>query len=129
MFTMIGLYFIFSNTIIRAISNLDNGGFVMVAINRTILNPIFYFVFILSTVSSVYLCFHGTDLECIAGIVFFIGTFLVTVIKNVPLNNHLLASLNKAEHHEVWLKYQTNWKNWNHLRAFSAFSSGCLLLI
>ena len=128
MFLMIGLYFIFSNTIVRALAQLDNGASVMIEINKQILNPVFLTCFVGSAFAAVYFAIWGTTLELIAGSIFFIGTFLVTAVFNVPLNNKLRDASNQLGSN-VWQLYLSQWVIWNHVRTVSALSSGFLLLL
>lgn len=128
MITMIGLYFIFSNTIIPALSNADKGADVMVLINKKILNPLFLGCFFSSGVGSLSLFFLSSGLTSAAGIVFFIGTVAVTVVFNVPLNNKL-KDASKPELSTVWNEYLSKWVIWNHVRTACGVVSGLLLCI
>ena len=76
MITMVGLYFIFSNTIVRTLTTLESGAMVMVEINKSILNPVFMGFFILSGIAGLYFFVFTEGLLAIAGLVFFIGTTL-----------------------------------------------------
>lgn len=128
MITMIGLYFIFSNTIMHALSISDNGADVMVLINKQILNPLFLGCFIISGFGSLSLFFLSSGLTSAAGIVFFIGTVAVTVVFNVPLNNKL-KDASKSELRAVWKEYLSKWVIWNHLRTACAIIAGLLLCV
>lgn len=129
MVTMIGLYFIFSNTVMQSLRSMDNGADVMVKINQQILNPVFMATFIVSGISAIYFIFAGKGALIAGGIIFFIGTTLVTMIKNVPLNNALLATADALSRHEVWNKYLDKWVFWNHVRTVSALVSGFILVL
>ncbi|MDT0593726.1 DUF1772 domain-containing protein [Glaciecola petra] len=128
MITMIGLYFIFSNTIMHALSSVDNGAEVMVIINKKILNPLFLGCFFLSGVGSLSLFFLSSGLTSAAGIVFFIGTVAVTVVFNVPLNDKL-KDAQKTEIKGVWKDYLSKWVVWNHVRTGCGVVSGLLLCL
>ncbi len=55
------------------------------------------------------------------GILYFVGTFLVTVLGNVPLNNVLeKVQPTDANAAETWNGYLRRWTNWNQLRTASA---------
>lgn len=129
---MAGIYLIFSNTIMLSLKAFDNSAMVMVRINKIILNPIFKFIFFFSAVSSGYLAFLGEDLHVmyrVGCLIFFINTFLVTLFKNVPLNNKLLEAIeydNKTID-EVWNMYLVSWVKWNHVRTVSALLASCLV--
>ncbi len=129
MMIMVGIYLIFSNTIMASLKQFDNGAQVMVTINKVILNPLFMACFIISGVAAVYFVFRGGTLENIAGLLFFIGTTLVTVVKNVPLNNLLRDTSGKPDLGLVWRGYLHKWLFWNHIRSYSAVASSFLMLL
>lgn len=128
MVSMIGIYAIFSNTVMYSLTRFTNGSAVMVDINRQILNKGFLGAFWLSTVGSFYFVFTGELLESIAGAIFFIGTFVVTLLKNVPMNNKLLSDSQGSEPEKFWHVYQQKWLLWNHVRSISAIVAGTLLM-
>lgn len=123
---MAGIYFIFSNTIIPALKQHANGAVVMVSINKTILNPFFMACFWGSAGFSLYLALFGSGWQTIAGMVFFAGTFLPTLFRNVPLNNKLLAAA-EEDLDAVWQLYLRHWVRWNHIRTICS-SLACLFL-
>ena len=129
MILMVGLYFTFSNTVMASLKGFENGVDVMVELNKVILNPLFMTCFIGSGISSAYLAVTGTGLVAISGAVFFIGTTLVTVIKNVPLNNKLLNATEAISRQQVWREYLQKWVFWNHIRTASAVLSAFLLVV
>ena len=53
-----------------------------------------------------------------------IGTVLVTMVFNVPLNN-ALAAVDPAsgEGAAVWADYLRTWTNWNHVRTLAALAA------
>ncbi len=127
MVSMVGLYFIFSNTIMASLKQFKSGADVMVEINQVILNPVFMAVFWISGLGSLYLVMFAEGLLFISGVIFFLGTTFITVIRNVPLNNQLRDS--GPERAEVWQNYLNKWVFWNHVRSAAAVSSGLLLVI
>lgn len=129
MMTMIGLYFIFSNTVMKSLKNMENGADVMVEINQVILNPVFMAFFILSGVASAYFTFTGEGMLRVSGGIFFIGTTLVTIIKNVPLNNELEDTIAPNSRAVFWQEYLQKWVFWNHLRTVSGITSGFFILV
>ncbi|GAB5450455.1 MAG: DUF1772 domain-containing protein [Halioglobus sp.] len=126
MIIMVGLYFVFSNSVMASLGKFESGADVMVEINRAILNPVFMSVFWVSGLGSLYLVIVADGLLCISGLVFLVGTTLVTVVRNVPLNNRLLEAGAEREH--VWQHYLDKWVFWNHVRTVAATSSGLLLV-
>ncbi len=127
MVIMVGLYFIFSNTIMASLKQFESGADVMVEINQVILNPVFMVVFWISGLGSLYLVISAEGLLFISGVIFFLGTTFITVVRNVPLNNQLRDS--GPERAEVWQNYLDKWVFWNHVRSVAAVSSGLLLVI
>lgn len=133
---MAGIYFIFSNTIMRALSNIPavQASEAMVKINREILNPFFFVLFWGSCIGA---CFtivtfisKGTStLMLIAATIFLMGSTLVTLLINVPLNEKLAAMVYLNDNvMEFWKVYRKNWTRWNHVRTLCA-SIGFFLLV
>jgi uncharacterized membrane protein len=121
---MSGIYFIFSNTIMPTLRNINSGSDVMVQLNDIILNSTFKYLFFFSAVSSAYLAMFAKDVDNMfrAGcFVFFFGTFIVTLFRNVPFNN-LLKEADIAHYRvvDVWEKYLVSWGRWNHVRTLSS---------
>jgi uncharacterized membrane protein len=51
------------------------------------------------------------------GLCYLMGTFGVTMVGNVPLNNRLAKVLAEdAEAESVWRDYVRRWTVWNHVR-------------
>lgn len=126
MIIMVGIYFIFSNTVMRALSMREDGAGVMVEINRQILNPFFLGCFGLSALAGMYFFYFHSAFQSLAGVVFTVGTTLVTVVFNVPLNNRLKQASN-SDAAPIWRIYLAKWVFWNHVRTASALVSGLLL--
>lgn len=129
MIIMVGIYFIFSNTIMTSLKNAELGADTMVEINKVILNPLFMLCFFVSGIGSAYLAIFAQSLLALSGGVFFVGTTLVTVLKNVPLNNRLRDTATQLERTQVWQIYLHKWVFWNHIRSVSAILAALLLLL
>ncbi|GGA71777.1 membrane protein [Neiella marina] len=129
MIIMVGIYFIFSNTIIAVLRQTKSGADIMVEINRVILNAVFLCCFVISGLGSLHLALFGDGYQMISGCLFFFGTTLLTIVINVPLNNQL-RDTNGAEQRRVfWRQYQVDWLRWNHVRTLCASVAGLLLVI
>lgn len=126
MIIMMGLYFTFSNTVMRVLSTRSYGANTMIEINRLILNPIFLACFFVSGLAGLYFFVTHSGFQAIAGLVFVIGTTLVTIVFNVPLNNKLRDSTQETLA-DVWQTYLNKWVFWNHVRTVSAVCSGLLI--
>lgn len=68
------------------------------------------------------------------GLTYFVGTFLVTILGNVPMNRRLdLMVPGAVATQDYWRTYATFWTLWNHVRtaaaaiASAAFLIGCVL--
>lgn len=134
-----GVFFIFSNTIMRSLAQRPaaEGMAIMQAINRVIINPGFLGVFMgtagLSLVLAVRVVLGdvggGGAWLGIGALAYFVGTFLVTIAGNVPLNNALdKAEPESPEGQAVWADYLRRWTRLNTLRTVLALvAAGCVL--
>jgi uncharacterized membrane protein len=137
---MSGIFFIFSNTIVRSLTSLEpsQGIRAMQAINRVIVNPLFLVVFLGTALLSAFVII--TSLASLPGLkaIFFVtggllyiaGAFLVTTLFNIPLNNNL-ATLNPdaLDSMSQWATYVSTWLNWNHVRTLSSLAATLLLVL
>jgi uncharacterized membrane protein len=134
-----GVYFAFSAFIMPAFSKIKTTQSIaaMNSINTAILRSSFMSLFFGSSIIS--LCLIVTafvhwgqariELVLIAGIIYFIGMFISTVVFNVPLNNLLARTDPDSENaRQVWSHYLNNWTKWNHLRTVSSLLT-CILCI
>jgi len=136
---MSGVYFAFSGFIMNAFGKIETAQAIaaMNAINKTILRSLFMPVFFGSSIISLLLIIVavsqwnevGSGILLVAGLVYFVGMFLCTVVFNVPLNNSL-AELNEnsSNAQEIWSHYLKIWTRWNHLRTVSSLLT-CVLCI
>lgn len=137
-----GLCFTWSNSVTPGIGRLDDLGFLQSfqAMNRAIINPAFLIVFF----GPVLLLFINAFLHrnsdptvfwsfTMAAILFFLGIGLITVFKNVPLNELLdkttLENLSAVELKELRTKFEHPWNRWHIQRTIASFTSFALLLI
>jgi uncharacterized membrane protein len=60
-------------------------------------------------------------------VVYLVGAILVTLLRNVPLNN-ALAAATQADGPEIWKTYLHDWVKWNHVRTV-ACTLACALLV
>jgi len=134
-----GVYFAFSGFIMRALGNINTTQAIaaMNAINETILRswfmPLFFGSSIISLCLIIVALVHwgeaGTELTLVAGVVYFIGMFVCTVVFNVPLNNSLARTDPDSDYAQlVWSRYLKIWTKWNHLRTVCSLVT-CVLFI
>lgn len=131
---MAGLYFAFSAFIMRALGEIDRaaGGAAMNAINRVILRSAFMPVYLGSTLTALALAgiglasWSGPGAPAMAagGVVYVLGMFGVTMARNVPLNNRLVAAPD-----ETWAGYLTEWTRWNHVRTIASLAGVVLFVL
>jgi uncharacterized membrane protein len=136
---MAGVYFAFSDFIMRSLDRLDAADAVdaMNTINEVILRswfmPLFFGTSLLYLLLAVLALFDWSDpnapLLLIASLTYFGGMFLCTVFFNVPLNNHLAqAREGGIDKIQLWPYYCKYWIRWNHLRTASSLIA-CVLSI
>ncbi|HEU4578404.1 MAG TPA: anthrone oxygenase family protein [Polyangiaceae bacterium] len=126
-----GVFFAFSSFVMPALAKLPpaQGLAAMQSINVVVLNRSFLSVFVgtaalasLSTVLSLFgWSLPGSKLRIAGSVLYVVGTFLVTMACNVPLNEGIarLAPLS-AEAAGVWSQYVPRWTAWNTVRALAA---------
>jgi uncharacterized membrane protein len=63
----------------------------------------------------------GSRYLLVGCLLYIVGTFLVTMVFNVPLNNAIAAvEPASAEGATVWSSYLTNWTLWNTVRTVAS---------
>lgn len=134
-----GLYFAFSAFVMRALGRIEAkaGIAAMNAINADIQRSPFMPLFLGSSFTAAILVPvalrrlglpYGPPM--LAGsLIYLPGMFLVTMVRNVPLNNGLmLADGASAEGRAVWTRYLSHWTRWNHVRTLASLA-GCALYV
>ena len=120
---MAGIFFTWTNAVKPGIGTLDDMTYMKAfqAMNRLILNPLFYIVFILPVLTisiSTYMSFGSTklyvfELFLLSTLLYVLCVFLITILGNIPLNELL----------------ENKWNNFNLIRTVSSFISFLLLVI
>ncbi|OPA79200.1 hypothetical protein BVG16_08885 [Paenibacillus selenitireducens] len=129
-----GLFFAFSTFVMAALARLpaDQGIAAMQSINITVLNPLFSLVFMGTALASVILAVYSifklgttpTTYLLVGSALYVVGSFLVTVVCNVPLNDALAAvDPSSAEGTRVWTQYLSQWMVWNHVRTIASLAA------
>lgn len=135
-----GIFFAFSTFVMKALTRLlpGHGIAAMQSINVAVINPRFLTAFLgtgagclVLGVGSLFQWHKPSAIFYLAGgLLYLIGTILVTLVFNVPLNEGLAtvdpASANGAS---VWTGYVTSWTAWNHVRTTAALAAAALLTI
>jgi uncharacterized membrane protein len=131
---MAGFFFAFSATVMWALGRIQpaSGIAAMQAINVVVLNPLFLGTFFGTAILSLVLAITalagwsepGSGYLLAGSLLYFGGTFLVTVVFNVPLNNKLAAvKPDSAEGKAVWTRYLREWTAWNHVRTVAPLAA------
>jgi uncharacterized membrane protein len=136
---MAGLFFAFSVAVMPALRRMNPAGGTeaMQSINSTILNPVFGVLFggttvlcILLAVAAPFSAQRGTVWIVVGAVLHVVGSFLVTVALNVPLNNRLAAvEPDTAVATGMWNEYLVRWTAWNHVRTVLCTASTTALAL
>src|SRR5262249_53937716 len=129
-----GIFFAFSNFVMKALARIApaQGIAAMQSINVVVLNRWFFAVFfgtaacclVLAIASFVRWQRLGAGYLLAGSLLYLIGTTLVTIVCNVPLNDALAAvDPSNADAGPVWTNYLKNWTAWNHVRTMAALTA------
>ncbi len=135
-----GVFFAFSSFVMKSLARLTSseGIAAMQSINVVVVNPSFLGAFMGTAVLSVAVVVlvlvsrnHPSMMFLIGGAIFyFVGTFLVTIFGNVPLNDQLAtASATDPEAVKLWMHYLDRWTMWNHVRTVAAMAAALLYTV
>lgn len=137
---MAGLFFVFSVAVMKAFARLPSaeGIAAMQSINVAIINPMFLTVFFGTAAACTFVVIaslfnwreSGAVYLILGSLFYLVGSFLVTVVFNVPKNN-ALASVSPADpgSTSLWASYLDKWTTWNHVRTVAALAAMALLVI
>ncbi|MDP4510985.1 MULTISPECIES: anthrone oxygenase family protein [unclassified Nonomuraea] len=118
-----GLFYTFSMSVMPGLNAIApaQAEEAMRSINRKILNPWLYIPFLGSPLAALATGLLAGAPAAVwffaAAAVGFVGSFLVTVAINVPMNNAVDAGT------MAWKDYSRRWTAWNTLRAVASFIS------
>src|SRR5215216_4408867 len=135
-----GVFFAFSGIVMKALARMRpaQGIAAMQSINVTAVTP------------PLMITLFGTALACVAlvissvlrwreplsmfrllgGGVYLVGTVLVTMVGNVPLNNALAAvDPDSAAGERQWARYVPRWTAWNSVRTVAAIIASAMLTL
>jgi len=129
-----GVFFAFSTFVMHALRNRPpaEGMAAMREINVAVINPGFLGAFlgtaivcVVAGVQSVTRWENPQSILLIMGAALYIvGTFGVTMLFNVPLNNTLAnMSADDANAANTWSDYARRWTVWNHIRTIAAIAA------
>lgn len=137
-----GLCFTWSNAITPGIGRLDDLSFLQSfqGMNRAIINPSFLIVFFSPVVLLFLNVYFFKEAHratfwsfLIAAILFFVGVGLITVFKNIPLNEMLdkasLETMSAIELKELREVFEKPWNRWHIQRTIASFTAFALVLL
>jgi uncharacterized membrane protein len=135
-----GLFYAYQWTVMPGLNAIEPLAAIkaMNSINVVILNPVFFFSFfgtlLFGAVTAILYLWTARDAAtlCVwAGfLAYAIGTFGVTIVFNVPLNNRLAASSpTAATAAAIWREYYDPWMYWNLIRTLAAIAAFVLFVV
>lgn len=135
-----GVFFAFSTFVMSALAQLQpkEGIAAMQSMNITAINPLFMLVLFGTAVTCLFLAvssllkWHQPSATylLLGSLLYLVGTVLVTIAFNVPLNDALATvKPDSTQGANLWASYLTNWTIWNHVRTIAALLAAALLTI
>ena len=128
-----GVFFAFSFFVMRALGALPPAAGIaaMQSINVFAVTPMFmtalFGTAIACVAAGVYAVtagLPGTPAVLAGAAIYIVGTIVVTIGFNVPLNNALMAADPRAGDAVLfWARYQRQWLAWNHVRTLSGIGA------
>ncbi len=134
-----GVFQSFSDFVMRALATTpsDGGLASMQRINITVMRSWFLASFMVLVPATLALALYAVaSLDgsvavalVLAAAIYVPGAFGVTMLGNVPMNNHLAAlPPEERSSHEYWQHYVSRWTRFNSLRMFACIATaGCYL--
>jgi len=135
-----GVFFAFSNVVMKALAHVPSkeGIAAMQSVNVVVLNPSFLGVFMGTTVISVLVAAlaimawatPSAPYFLTGALLYIVGTFLVTGLGNVPMNNRLAAvSAIDPEAISVWEGFLDRWTLLNTIRTCAAVAASLMFTL
>lgn len=138
-----GLFYAWSCSVMPGLARLSDQHYLhaMQAMNRAILNPIFFLSFFGASILLPLCAWQQVRvvgaseaaLAILAAVVLWVGMMGVTVFVNVPMNNLLeaahLDTASPGELKELRALFQGSWTRWNNVRTVATTLALLLLLL
>ena len=135
-----GFFFAFSAVVMKSLAQQPQvaGMATMQTINVVVFNPWFGTAFVGTPVACVLVMIFslshwhdpGMTYAFVGGLLYLLGTLLVTALFNVPRNDALAAVAPSAPGAaDLWSSYLTSWTAWNHVRTAAAFAAAASLAV
>ncbi len=135
-----GVFFAFSAFVMKALYRLPPGEGIaaMQFINIAVINPWFMVAFLGTAATSLFALIAGARrlhepgavYLLVGGVLYIVGSVLVTMAFNVPRNN-ALAALARTDPNAagLWADYVAGWTAWNHVRTIAAIAAAAAFSI
>ena len=129
-----GVFFAFSSFVMKALARLpaSAGIAAMQSINIVVLRSWFMAAFLgtaaVCVLASIYSLFRlqepGVVYLLVGSVLYLVGSFLVTIVFNVP-RNEALAKLAPTDPNSAnfWSGYVVSWTSWNHVRTVATLAA------
>jgi len=135
-----GVFFGFSGFVMRALARLRpaQGIAAMQSINVVAVTPPLMIALFGSALACVALVVSSlfkwrepvAMLRLVSGGLFLVGTVLVTLVRNVPMNDALAAvDPDSADGAAQWVRYVPEWTAWNTVRTVAALAASAALTV
>lgn len=135
-----GVFFAFSAFVMSALARLQptQGIAAMQSINVVVLNPLFFAAFFGTAAACLFLALSSLlnwkqpgALFLLGGsLLYLVGTILVTIVFNVPLNEALArVKPDSTEGTTLWVRYLADWTTWNHVRTIAALAAAASITL
>jgi len=135
-----GVFFAFSSFVMKALARLPSseGIAAMQSVNVAVINRSFLGAFFgTALLSFAAVGLAGTRWDhpsapffLVGAVIYCLGTFLVTILGNVPLNDKLAAvSATDSVAAKLWEHYLDRWTMWNHVRAAAAMLAALFFIL
>jgi uncharacterized membrane protein len=135
-----GVFYAFSTIVMSGLGSIPgaHGVSAMRAINDAVINRLFLGPYL----GAVLLCAMivvvapfvwsaaAAALAILGALAYIVGTFVVTIVFNAPLNNRLAeAKPDDPDTMALWDEYLQQWTKWNHVRTGAALAATALLIV
>jgi uncharacterized membrane protein len=135
-----GVFFAFSNFVMPALAKLppSQGLAAMQSINVFVLNRTFLCVFtgtavlcaIAALASLLDWSTAGSVFRFAGSVLYVVGTFAVTMLCNVPMNQRMAQlSPDAVQAAQEWSRYVPEWVTWNTVRTLAALAAASALIL
>jgi uncharacterized membrane protein len=135
-----GIFYAFSTSVMRALGNIApaHGITAMQSINVAVFNVWFMgamfgtaaLCLVLAIGSFLAWQQPGSGYILAGSLLYLVGTILVTIVFNVPLNDALAATqATSVDGAQLWTRYLADWTWWNHVRSAAALAAAALFIV